>query len=128
MNLPVVAVVTPPLLDWLFTPFGNPISLAADPSVIAPYSPPMSFLERLHNFVTFYSVDLSYNYYVRDHDKYVEKYLGSGYPNTYDLLKDVSLALVNHDSALSGVRTFAPMVVPVGGLHVVDRNETLDKV
>lgn len=128
MNLPVVGVVTLELIDFMFSSFGNPVSLATDPSIIAPYAPPMSFFQRLHNFVIFHSVDLSYKYYSRKHNEYIEKYLGPGYPNTYDLLKDISLALINHDSTFSGVRTFAPMVVPVPSLHVVDSNETLTKV
>lgn len=124
----MVQIVNTPMPPWSFEPFGTPVNLAADPILFFPYEPPMSFIERFNNFVTHHLVAHTFNYYIRDQDKYVEKFFGPGYPNVIDLQKDVSLVLLNHDPALYGVRTFAPIVVPISGLHIVDRNETLPNV
>lgn len=126
--MPFIAVVTPPLLDWMFTPFATPINLATDPSPTSSYAAPMTFLERLNNFIIFHSITRTFNKYVREQDECVEKFFGPTYPNSVDLMKEVSLVLVNHDHAVSGLRPFSPMIIPVGGLHVVDHNETLPEV
>ncbi|XP_008210453.1 UDP-glucuronosyltransferase 2C1-like [Nasonia vitripennis] len=125
LNIPVIGVVAPLLPDWLHNHLGNPINLAVESSSFAPFAAPASFYERLKNFYIFHHLRLSFNYYVRRQDEYVAKFFGTDYPNSVELQKDLSLVLVNHHSALSGLRTFAPPVVPIGGLHIVDRNESL---
>ncbi|XP_032453936.1 uncharacterized protein LOC100123458 [Nasonia vitripennis] len=127
LNVPVIGVVTPPLLDWQFDPFGTPINLATDPSIYSSHVAPMSFLERLDNFVLYHRIHWAFAQHTREQDKVVERVFGPGLPNSVDLLKEVALVLVNHDLMLSGIRAFAPKVIPVGGLHVVDHNETLPK-
>lgn len=121
-------MVTPPLLDWQYDSFGTPINLAADPTVLSSYVAPLSFLERLDNFLLYHRVNWAYARSSQEQNKIVERIFGSGLPNVIDLQKDVALVLVNHDSTLSGIKPFAPKVIPVGGLHVVDHNETLPKV
>ena len=128
LNVPVVGVVTPLLLDWHFDPLGTPINLATDPSIFSPYVAPMTFFERLENFYTYHSVNRAFSKYSKDQEELVEKYFGPGFPSTTDMVKEVSLVLVNHDVSLSGIRPFSPIVIPVGGLHVVDHNETLPQV
>lgn len=124
----MIGVVTPPLLDWQFDAFGTPINLATDPSIFSSYVAPMSFLERLDNFLIYHRVNRAYARYSREQNEIAERIFGPGLPNAIDIQKDVALVLVNHDSTLSGIRAFAPKVIPVGGLHVVDHNETLPKV
>ncbi|XP_058790423.1 uncharacterized protein LOC131663803 [Phymastichus coffea] len=125
LNVPVIGMVTPPLLDWHFDGFGTPANLATDPSIFSSYAAPMTFFERLGNVVLHERMVRTFRTYASAQDKYVKEYFGSRLPNVYDLQKDVSLVLVNHDVSLSGMMPFAPKVIPVGGLHVVDRNETL---
>ena len=126
--MPIIGVVTPPLLDWMYDPFGTPINLAVDSSIMLPYSAPMSFFERLDNVIKFYTINRAFAQSSEIQNDYVTKYFGNGYPNVVDVMKDVSLVLVNHDISISGVRAFAPSVVPVGGLHIVDYNESLTEV
>lgn len=128
LKIPLVALVTLSLMDWQFAPFGTPMNLATDASLFSPHVVPMSFSERLDNVITFNSVMRDFNLNIQEQDKYVRKIFGPEYPNLTELHKDVSLVLVNHDSTLSGTRTFPPNVIPVGGLHVVDYNDTLSEV
>lgn len=128
LNIPVVGVVTLSMLDWQYEPFNTPINLAMEPATMSFYSPPMSFVQRLDNFIGYHRMIHMFYDVSKVQDKYVEKYFGPGYPDTYELHKDVSLVLVNHDVALAGTRSFNPKVIPVGGLHVVDRNEPLVEV
>ncbi|CAB0031707.1 unnamed protein product [Trichogramma brassicae] len=125
LGIPIVAVITLPLLDWLFEPLGNPINLAAEPSIFSPYAAPMSFLQRLDNFIRFKSINRDFDRFSEEHARYVEKYFGISDRKPIELIKDVSLVLVNYDYSVSGVRPFAPIVVPVGGLHILDHNDSV---
>ncbi|KAL7295541.1 hypothetical protein TKK_0011182 [Trichogramma kaykai] len=127
LGIPIVAVVTLPLLDWLFEPLGNPINLSAEPSIFSPYAAPMSFLQRLDNFIRFKSINRDFDRFSEEHARYVEKYFGIPDRKPIELIKDVSLVLVNYDHSISGVRPFAPIVVPVGGLHILDHNDSLSE-
>lgn len=112
----------------MYTPLGSPFNLATDPSVFSLSAPPMKFLERLNNVIAYHIGLWKVTTAIREQDKYVEQFFGPGYPNNIELIKDFSLILLNHDSSINGIRTFTPAIVPVGGLHIVDRNETLSKV
>ena len=125
MNIPVIGVVTLPLLDWMYYYFGTPMNLATDPSLFSEYTPPMNFFERLGNVITYYRVMWTGFRYIKLQEKYVEQIFGPGFPDMMELHKDVSLVLLNHDMAVGGLKPFAPVIVPVGGLHIVDHNETL---
>lgn len=129
LKVPMIGIVISPLPDWVYYGLRSPLNIATDVSMELPYTPPMTFFERLHNLFFIHSMTYSFNKYVRSQDKQVEKYFGTGYPSVIDLQKDLSLVLVNHDMTLNGLRSFAPSLIPVGGLHVdIDANETLPEV
>lgn len=108
LNAPVILVENSPLSPWHFEPFGTPLNLAVDSVLHLSYIPPMTFFERLNNLYTHHLLSYTFNRYLAEQDKYVEKYFGPGYPSVVELQKDVSLVLLNHDPALYGVRSFAP--------------------
>lgn len=128
LNIPMIDIVTMSSTDWMNTPHGNPSNLAVEPSILAPYTTPMTFFERLGNFLISTSAEFLFNYYSREQDEYVQKYFGPGYPSVVEMQKDLSLILINYHQSLDGIRAFTPAIVPVGGLHVIDRNETLPQV
>lgn len=128
MGIPIIDLLTMMSLDWMNVPHGNPSNLAVEPSLYTPYLAPMTFFERLSNVFISTSMVSIFNYYARNQDKQVQKFFGPGYPNVIEMQKDVSLVLANYDQSLHGIRAFVPSIVPVGGLHVIDRNETLPQV
>ncbi|XP_058794059.1 UDP-glucosyltransferase 2-like [Phymastichus coffea] len=125
LDLPLVGLVSTSMLDWLHDPLGNPHNPAVDTSILSEYYRPATFIERFGNFLTSIYIKYSFNYYVRSQDAYVKKYFGPGLPNVVEMQKDIDLVLVNYHHALSGIRVHTPAIVPVGGLHIVDTNETL---
>lgn len=88
----------------------------------------MSFFERLQNVVLHTYVKWSFYYYVRQQDAYVDKIFGTGYPDVNEMLKDVDLVLINHHYALNNVKAYTPTIVPVAGMHIVDRDDILPQV
>lgn len=128
-NVPLVGVVgTAVLPDWVNPYVGNPVNLATDVSFISQNTGPLSFTERLANIFMYNFVSASTNYHLKEQNRYVEKYFGPGYPDVQEMHKDLSLILLNYNSAVYGNRAFAPVVVPVGGIHVVEDDEALPKV
>ncbi|XP_031787545.1 UDP-glucuronosyltransferase 2B15-like isoform X1 [Nasonia vitripennis] len=127
LNVPMVDLMTTVPADWLNWARRNPVNLAVDPSFLTPYIPPMTFLERLDNVITYYTTIVKFNLGMREQDTWVEQNFGPGYPSVVEMLNDLALLLLNYQPTLNGQRTFPPSIVPVGGLHVVDRNETLPK-
>ena len=127
MGLPMIALSTTALLDWLNAPLGNPFNPAVDSSVFTGYFHPI-LAERIQNLLVYHYMVTMFNYHISVQDEIVKKYFGPGFPTVIEMSKDVDLMLINHHHALLGRRPFAPSVVPVGGLHIVDGNETLDPV
>lgn len=125
LKVPIIAISSNALFDFMNDPFGNPINPAFVPSSLVTYSQKMNFGERLWNtFFTFYMKN-SFNQHIRAQDEYVEKYFGPGYPTVYELQKDVALVLVNSHFILNGIRPMTPAVVEVGGLHIQDEEKKL---
>ena len=92
------------------------------------YAVPMTFFQRLNNVITYYVTSVVFGYVIRQQDKYVQQNFGPDYPSNPDAVKDFSLVLVNQHWSLNGIRPLVPAIVPVGGLHIVDHNETLSHV
>ena len=112
----------------MYTTLESPVTYAVEPSLLSSYIDPMSFSQRLKNVITYYVTGALFDYIIRQQDKYVEEHFGPDYPSNPDAVKDFSLILVNQHWALNGVRPLVPAIVPVGGLHIVDHNETLSHV
>lgn len=128
LDIPMIGIVTSLLFDWLYEPLGTPRNLAVDMSVFMKFSESASFLDRLTNFALSTFVTESFNYYIVEQDLFVKEAFGEGFPNVNEMRKDFSLVLVNYHPAIGGIRTWAPAVVPVGGLHIVDKGDVLPKV
>ncbi|KAL7302507.1 hypothetical protein TKK_0005149 [Trichogramma kaykai] len=118
LNLPIVTVETLRMTDWTYSSFGSPHYPAIMSSAYAGFSAPMSFGERLKNFLITNYMHYGFYWLVKNQDKYVKQYFGDDYPSTGELLKDVDLMLINYNQMLHGVRPYTPAIVPVGGLHI----------
>ncbi|XP_023248456.1 UDP-glucuronosyltransferase 2B15-like [Copidosoma floridanum] len=126
LNVPMIGIVTVATLDDIQHPLGSPQNLATDPSVFSEYSAPMSFTERLQNFITFHVARVTNEFLgVAQNNECIRKVFGPDCPGSPEILKDFSLILINQNKAINGIRAFTPAIVPVGGLHIVEKNETL---
>ncbi|XP_058790295.1 UDP-glycosyltransferase UGT5-like isoform X2 [Phymastichus coffea] len=127
LDIPVIGIVTTPLCDYQYDGFGATKNLAVQRSMFSAYSESMLFFERVENYLNYHRAIRNYNDYTRPQEKYIRKYFGEGYPGIINLPRHVSLVLINHDISIDGIESFAPKVIPVGGLHIVDHNESLPK-
>lgn len=128
LNIPVVAMSSNALFDFMNDPFGNPVNPSFVPSGLVNYSQKMNFWQRVVNTICTSFMKTIFNYNIQIQDKYVEKYFGSGYPTVYDLQKDVALILVNSHFIFNGIRPITPSIIEVGGMHIQDEGEKLPQV
>ncbi|XP_058795220.1 UDP-glucosyltransferase 2-like [Phymastichus coffea] len=127
LNVPVIGVQALPLYPWQYDAFRNPVNLASEPNFVTSYFNPMSFPERIGNFITHNRLIRLAHKYSDIQNNYILKYFGEGFPHAADLLKDVALMFVVEDFSLFGAKAFMPKIVPVAGLHIANQSETLAK-
>lgn len=128
LNIPVVGIAATALLpDWVNPYMGNPFDLSNDVGFFSDNLPPTTFLERLINLYKSTTFLALAKYYIKAQDRYVEKYFGPSYPGALELNGDLSLILLNYDSAIFGPRTFSPSVVPIGGIHMMEEEKPLSE-
>lgn len=129
LNVPLISIVTLPfLLESMYEPSGMSMNPATDPSINSAYAAPMNFFERLSNWIEICQFKYVLARVESVSNVHVKKYFGPNVPQLEELVKDMSLVLLNHNFALNEVRPLAPKVVPVGGLHIVESNDTLKMV
>lgn len=102
---------------------GNPFSFSYIPDSLLTLSDSMSFLERLENTVNGLWDLAWFNWYfvpaqdaiIKKHFKYpgVEKI-----PSVSELIKNISLSLVNSHFSIGYSRPFSPNMVEIAGMHL----------
>lgn len=125
LNVPVIGLTASVLLEWHNDAVGNPNSHSFIPGGMTGFSSEMNFWERLQNTFLSKMITIDFNHQVESQKRFIDKYIGAGYPSIYELAREMSLVLVNSHYSLNGVRPFTPGVVEIGGVHVQDNEEKL---
>ncbi|XP_031829088.2 UDP-glucosyltransferase 2 [Nomia melanderi] len=121
LNVPIVGVVTAPFTDWLHVPAGNSYNPAVTPSIFSSYPERMDFWQRLMNTVMVIKIGTTINGKLEVQQRsYVKNHFNLDV-SMEDLIKDVSLYLVNSHHSLNGVKPSVPSIIEVGGLHVSEK-------
>lgn len=111
--------------------FGSPI-FPSHPSnwelnTLAEENP--SIWQRLWNFIdTWYFIHYWINDYVTIEQKIVKKYLGNDVPYIIDIIKNMSVMLVNDNPILTYPRPEQPNAVFFSGIHIQKTPPSLPKV
>ena len=115
-------------MDWMHASLGNPYNTAITPTMSTRFSHPMTFWQRLANTALSTFIVTRFSFAIREQDKYVENYFGPGYPNSFELQKDIDLVLANHHVSLHGNQALTPSIIPVAGIHISEDDSPLPKV
>ncbi|PSN57998.1 hypothetical protein C0J52_08095 [Blattella germanica] len=118
-NPPIIAItayVSPP---WYNVIVGNPQMLSYTSTYVLPYSDHMTFTQRaanffLHNYVLFYHQF----YHMPTMDKIVRKRFGEAIPVPSEIIKNISLVMVNTHFSFDYPRPSVPALIEVGGMQV----------
>lgn len=125
----MIGIVTNAIFPyWADQYLGNSVNLAVDVAWHSPNIPPLSFYQKLVNVFETNYLSTTAVHHLKGQNAYVEKYFGPGYPDVMDLLRDVSLILLNSNDAIFGTRSFPPTVVKIGGIHITESNEIVPEV
>lgn len=121
---PVIAIQPSAIYSIINTATGNPLSLSYIPELMLPYTNKMSFIERLHNTILVTSEIFLQDFYnIPKHEQIIKSLLSkypmsSDIPSINDMIKNVSLVLVNSHVCCSYPQPYVPKIIPVGGIHV----------
>lgn len=97
---------------------GNPFNFAFFPGAAYDDVVLNTFFDRVWNLVENCKDSLTFYRYTSDQTNIMRKYLGQDLPDVRQLERNVTLALVNSHYSFHGIRSVAPALIEVGGLHI----------
>ncbi|XP_055701703.1 uncharacterized protein LOC129800979 [Phlebotomus papatasi] len=107
---------------------GNPVSVASTPQAALGYRAPMTFTQRLQNFlVTGVEVLVTKYFQYLDRTYYESIFSKYNFPSFDETARNVSLVLVNHHFSQGHLRANVPALVEIGGIHIEDETDPLPK-
>nr|QVG59855.1 UDP-glucuronosyltransferase [Nilaparvata lugens] len=129
-NAPVVSIATFTTFVFIDEFVGNPFGVAYLPSFDTNYNSKMTFVQRLHNFVrAVSSLAWGYAFYLPKQDGIMRKYFthkgAENMPYIADMIKNISLVIINSQESVDYARPLVPNVVQVGGLHIANTTKPL---
>lgn len=128
LNAPVAIVLSNLETSYIDSFMGNPFNFAFFSGASLDNVVLNTFFDRVWNLVLNYKDALTFYHYTSDQTDLMRRYLGRDLPDVRQLERNVTLALVNSHYSFHGIRSFAPAVIEVGGLHVQDEEIPLPPV
>lgn len=115
---PIVAISTTSMIIWHNRRFGNPDNPAYVPHSLLWYGDKMNFIQRVVSVLSTVYTKLKYDSFLDTNKKLLEKHLNSSISNFDELIKNISLILVNTHWSMEFSRPLVPAVVQIGGVHI----------
>ncbi|XP_059612718.1 uncharacterized protein LOC132259183 [Phlebotomus argentipes] len=127
-NCPLVVMTQVQTMHLTSQLVGTPLSPAETAHATLGYREPMTFGQRVKNFIVC-GVDILIGKYFRYKDRiyYDSNFPADKYPSFDETLKNVSLVLINHHFSQGAVRPYAPGMVEIGGIHIDEKTDPLPK-
>ncbi|XP_063921929.1 UDP-glycosyltransferase UGT5-like [Zophobas morio] len=115
---PLIVMSTVGTNFWINTIVGNPGPLSYIPMVMAEYSVPMTFCERLTNTLLYVFAQTFFSLVVHpNQNANIKKNIPNG-PDLSDVLYNASLVLMNSHPSLNQPVPYVPNMIDIGGFHV----------
>ncbi|XP_055836955.1 UDP-glycosyltransferase UGT5-like [Episyrphus balteatus] len=107
---------------------GNPMEVSYVPNLLSGADQPMSFLDRLKNFMIVEVLEPVMLYWFANGPQkslYEYNFPSDKYPSFDEVKKNVSLVLVNHHFSQGPIRPNVPGLIEIGGIQVKDKPDPL---
>lgn len=118
-NAPVIAMSTLGNSKWTNDLIGNPSPLSYISHFLLSYTDRMTFYQRFHNtFMISAEFLMSHYYGLPEQRKVYDKYFPDPKPDFDDVLKNVSLVLLNSHFSYSSSRPYLPNMIEIGGIQI----------
>lgn len=126
MKAPIIATSSMGYLsEWVSEYVGNPVNLDNEVGSLSEIVPPLTLWDRINNLLRTKWITYQVNRLISKQNEIVKKYFGPGYPDVLEMQKNLALFLLNYNEAYNGIQTFAPLVKPIAGIHIVENSEDL---
>lgn len=127
-SAPVVYLSAPFQPPWLSNDIGDPYNPAYVPNFLGSSASKMRFFERLLNTMELTGMMVGYELaYHKKSQQFVHKYYPPSTPPLRELIKNISLVLVNTHFSYFGALPHVPGVVEIGGIQI-SQVQTLPQV
>uniref|UniRef100_A0A336MIZ6 UDP-glucuronosyltransferase n=1 Tax=Culicoides sonorensis TaxID=179676 RepID=A0A336MIZ6_CULSO len=118
-NVPLIGMTSLDMSPSEHASIGNLVHPILHPHLIFPFYGDLNFFERVASVYMSWIMDNIFTpMFGRKLDQVIFKYFGDSYPNSYELTRSVSLAIVNAHPALGFTRPIVPTTIQVGLLHI----------
>ena len=120
LHLPSALISSTGLLPWISDGLANPVNPSYIPHLMSPgFWSPLTFVERIQNTMLYLISKLTYNKVTVKHEsKTIRRFLGFNAPTLSDMVKNVSLILMNAHDSLHQATPKAPSVISIAGIHI----------
>ncbi|KAL7293656.1 hypothetical protein TKK_0012735 [Trichogramma kaykai] len=127
-KVPVVALSSATEYPWIADFTGNDDNLAYVPNAFHVGVEEMSWWERVVNVYGHFKALIQFHH-LTDYSQTqsMRKYIDANMPDIREVVRDVSLVLVNSHPILFGVKPLVPSLVQIAGLHVEGNDEVLPR-
>lgn len=130
-QVPFISITTTTYLPWCQERFANPDNPSYIANLLLYHSDRMSFVERVVNTVYLKICQWAFHYVSAvPSQEIARKYFGQSLPPLADIVRNTSLLLLNRHFSISKPAPNLPVVIEVGGLHVLEPKklpEDIDK-
>lgn len=127
---PAVAISSLPTYNLLGDHVGNPSGAAYTPAALVPFYKPVTFAQRVFNFVamTVQKVASELVIYFHTEPFYAKHYPPTEYPSFAEARKNVALVLTTSHFSQSGPIASFPSMIEVSGIHIPQKPNELPEV
>ena len=120
-QVPFISISTTTYLPWCQERFANPDNPSYIANLLLYHSDRMSFVERVVNTVYLKICQWAFHYVSAvPSQEIARKYFGQSLPPLADIVRNTSLLLLNRHFSISKPAPNLPVVIEVGGLHVLE--------
>lgn len=116
---PVISLQGFPTWSGVNRNTGNALAIASVPDLASFIvgTDRMAFFERFQNLVSIVLAQLTYHvYHLPKHEKIIQQNYKQDIPPLIDLIRNISLYLVNSHPAIEYTRPYTPNIIPIGGI------------
>lgn len=127
-NAPIILISPMMVSIGMHSLTASPALKSFMPNIHNSYTNRMSFWQRMHNMLTYITFDYFIGTLTAAHFQKSYEHLfsiESNAPSIHDLMRNVSLILLNSHANMTSSKPFMPHIIEIGGLTIDTQNQTL---
>lgn len=128
INAPTVGMTAHTLMPWTYSRLGAPNNPSFVPNHLFATGTTPSLLKKIQSAIINLAMNAYFIHVIQRSDQAIVNKIYPDVPDLESLGRNISLVMLNQYFPLTGSRLYGANVIEVGGLHVKQDNEIVDKV